>query len=91
MYPELFNKQWPPVLCQPSLILDSQGRYNMVGHCKFCVTLIGGFLLFRDPIAANQLLGILSTLSGIAAYTYLKLREQARQEKEATFKPTQKV
>ena len=81
MYPELFNKRWPPVLSQPSLILDSQGRYNMVGHCKFCVTLIGGFLLFRDPIAANQLLGILS-------YTYLKLREQARQEREATFKPT---
>ena len=54
------------------------------------MTLIGGFLLFRDPIAANQLLGILSTLSGIAAYTYLKLREQARQEREAIFKPTQK-
>ena len=63
----------------------------MVGHCKFCVTLIGGFLLFRDPIAANQFLGILSTLSGIAAYTYLKLREQARQERENSFKPAQKV
>ena len=63
----------------------------MVGHCKFCVTLIGGFLLFKDPIATNQLLGIFSTISGIAAYTFLKLREQARQEKEASFKPTQKV
>jgi solute carrier family 35 protein E3 len=63
----------------------------MVGHCKFCVTLIGGFLLFREPIAANQLLGILSTLSGIAAYTYLKLREQARQERETSFKSAQKV
>ena len=80
----MFNKQ-------KLIILDSQARYNMVGHCKFCVTLIGGFLLFRDPIAANQLLSILSTLSGIAAHTYLKLREQARQEREATFKPAQKV
>ena len=64
----------------------------MVGHCKFCVTLVGGFLLFRDPIATNQLLGIFSTVSGIAAYTYFKLREQARQEREeAAFKPAQKV
>jgi len=54
--------------------------YNMVGHCKFCVTLIGGFLLFNDPIATNQLLGILSTLSGIALYTYFKMREQAKEE-----------
>jgi len=52
----------------------------MVGHCKFCVTLIGGFLLFNDPIATNQLLGILSTLSGIALYTYFKMREQAKEE-----------
>ena len=73
------------------LTLNSRARYNMVGHCKFCVTLIGGFLLFRDPIAANQLLGILSTLSGIAAYTYLKLREQARLERETSFKSAQKV
>ena len=63
----------------------------MVGHCKFCVTLIGGFLLFKDPIAMNQLLGILSTFSGIAVYTYLKLKELARQEKETNFKPLQKV
>ena len=52
----------------------------MVGHCKFCVTLIGGFVLFKDPIATNQLLGILSTLSGIALYTYLRMKEQAKQD-----------
>ena len=63
----------------------------MVGHCKFCVTLLGGFVLFRDPIATNQLLGIFSTVSGIAAYTYLKLKEQAKQEKENNLKPAQKV
>lgn len=53
--------------------------YNMVGHCKFCVTLIGGFILFRDPISTNQLLGILSTLTGIALYTYFKMRELPKQ------------
>ena len=52
----------------------------MVGHCKFCVTLIGGFMLFKDPIATNQLLGILSTLSGIALYTYFRMKEQAKQD-----------
>ena len=40
----------------------------MVGHCKFSVTLIGGFVLFQDPLAVNQLLGILCTVSGIALY-----------------------
>ena len=50
----------------------------MIGHCKFCLTLIGGFVLFRDPISANQLLGILSTVIGIALYTYFKLKEQAQ-------------
>ena len=54
--------------------------YNMAGHCKFCVTLIGGFLVFRDPLATNQLLGILSTVSGIVLYSYFKLQEQAKQQ-----------
>ena len=47
----------------------------MIGHCKFCVTLVGGFLLFQDPISLNQLLGILSTVSGISLYIYFKLNE----------------
>ena len=50
-------------------------RYNMIGHCKFCVTLLGGFLLFRDPISPNQFLGILSTVSGVSIYIFFKLRE----------------
>ena len=50
-------------------------RYNMIGHCKFCVTLLGGFLLFQDPISLNQFLGILSTVSGVSLYIFFKLRE----------------
>ncbi|CAI8002419.1 Solute carrier family 35 member E3, partial [Geodia barretti] len=49
--------------------------YNMIGHCKFCVTLLGGFFLFRDPISLNQFLGILSTVSGVTLYILFKLRE----------------
>ncbi|KAM4615193.1 solute carrier family 35 member E3 [Polymixia lowei] len=50
--------------------------YNMFGHFKFCITLIGGYLLFQDPLSLNQALGILCTLSGILAYTHFKLAEQ---------------
>ena len=47
----------------------------MIGHCKFCVTLLGGFLLFQDPISLNQFLGILSTVSGVSLYIFFKLTE----------------
>jgi len=50
--------------------------YNMFGHFKFCLTLLGGYILFNDPVQASQFFGILITLSGIASYTYLKLNKQ---------------
>ena len=45
---------WPP-------------SYNMVGHLKFCLTILGGFLLFADPLQPIQLGGILLTFSGSAS------------------------
>uniref|UniRef100_A0A8C8YKF3 Solute carrier family 35 member E3 n=1 Tax=Prolemur simus TaxID=1328070 RepID=A0A8C8YKF3_PROSS len=50
--------------------------YNMFGHFKFCITLFGGYVLFKDPLSINQGLGILCTLFGILAYTHFKLSEQ---------------
>ncbi|XP_071960300.1 solute carrier family 35 member E3-like isoform X2 [Antedon mediterranea] len=50
--------------------------YNMVGHFKFCLTLLGGFFLFQDPLRANQVVGVCMTLSGIILYTRFKLKEQ---------------
>ncbi|KAI4794855.1 hypothetical protein KUCAC02_031794 [Chaenocephalus aceratus] len=50
--------------------------YNMFGHFKFCITLVGGYLIFNDPISINQALGILCTLAGILSYTHFKLAEQ---------------
>ncbi|XP_065066747.1 solute carrier family 35 member E3-like [Rhopilema esculentum] len=50
--------------------------YNMVGHMKFCITLIGGYLLFSDSMKPHQFLGVCSTFFGITLYTYLKLEEQ---------------
>ncbi|XP_062863337.1 solute carrier family 35 member E3 [Trichomycterus rosablanca] len=50
--------------------------YNMFGHFKFCITLLGGYVLFHDPLSLNQGLGIGCTLCGILAYTHFKLAEQ---------------
>lgn len=50
--------------------------YNMFGHFKFCITLVGGYLLFHDPLSLNQAAGILCTLVGILSYTHFKLLEQ---------------
>lgn len=50
--------------------------YNMFGHFKFCITLLGGYILFQDPLSLNQGLGILCTLCGILAYTHFKLSER---------------
>ncbi|CAG5126141.1 unnamed protein product, partial [Candidula unifasciata] len=36
--------------------------YNMIGHLKFCMTLLGGYLLFQDPIQSLQLIGIVTTI-----------------------------
>lgn len=51
-------------------------RYNMVGHLKFCLTLLAGYLLFQDALHHNQLLGIAVTLVGIMLYTHYKMKEQ---------------
>ncbi|KAM9467436.1 solute carrier family 35 member E3 [Clarias gariepinus] len=50
--------------------------YNMFGHFKFCITLLGGYVLFSDPLSLHQGLGISCTLFGILTYTHFKLGEQ---------------
>lgn len=46
--------------------------YNMAGHLKFCLTVAAGFFLFQDPLSANQLFGLILTLAGIVAYSYVR-------------------
>lgn len=53
--------------------LTSIFRYNMVGHSKFCLLLLGGALLFRETLAINQLVGITLTLVGIILYAHVKV------------------
>ncbi|CAL8405523.1 unnamed protein product [Arctogadus glacialis] len=61
--------------------------YNMFGHFKFCITLIGGYLLFQDPLSLNQVLGMLCTLAGILSYTHFKLSEQEAGTSRLTQRP----
>ncbi|XP_010146667.1 PREDICTED: solute carrier family 35 member E3, partial [Eurypyga helias] len=61
--------------------------YNMFGHFKFCITLLGGCLLFKDPLSVNQGLGILCTLLGILAYTHFKLSEQENSKSKLVQRP----
>lgn len=48
-------------------------RYNMVGHSKFCLLLLGGSLLFHETLAINQVIGITLTLVGIILYAHVKV------------------
>ena len=45
----------------------------MAGHLKFCLTVMAGFVLFDESISVNQFLGLLLTLSGVIAYTHLRV------------------
>jgi len=48
-------------------------RYNMVGHSKFCLLLLGGSLIFHETLAINQIIGITLTLLGIILYAHVKV------------------
>lgn len=59
----------------------------MFGHFKFCITLFGGYVLFKDPLSVNQGLGMLCTLFGILAYTHFKLSEQEGSKSKLAQRP----
>jgi solute carrier family 35 protein E3 len=46
----------------------------MVGHIKFCLTMLGGVLLFEDPFLLNQVVGIVLTMLGVMAYAHVKVQ-----------------
>ncbi|XP_050414434.1 solute carrier family 35 member E3 isoform X2 [Patella vulgata] len=49
--------------------------YNMVGHMKFCLTLLAGYFLFHDPLNLLQGVGVIITFSGVLLYTHFKIQE----------------
>lgn len=50
--------------------------YNMVGHIKFCLTTLGGFLIFKEPMTLLQIVGVLLTLIGVSYYAHVKVRKK---------------
>ncbi|KZC11418.1 PREDICTED: solute carrier family 35 member E3-like [Dufourea novaeangliae] len=49
--------------------------YNMVGHTKFCLLLLGGSLIFHETLAINHVIGITLTLIGIILYAHVKMKD----------------
>ncbi|KOX69060.1 Solute carrier family 35 member E3 [Melipona quadrifasciata] len=49
--------------------------YNMVGHFKFCLLLLGGSLIFHETLTINQVIGITLTLVGIILYAHVKMKD----------------
>ncbi|XP_003701249.2 solute carrier family 35 member E3-like [Megachile rotundata] len=47
--------------------------YNMAGHFKLCLLLLGGSLFFHETLAINQVIGITLTLIGIILYAHVKI------------------
>ncbi|XP_074661863.1 solute carrier family 35 member E3-like [Tubulanus polymorphus] len=58
--------------------------YNMAGHVKFCTALLGGYMIFSDPLSFRQFIGILLTLTGVVAYTHIKMQGQAETFQRST-------
>ena len=48
----------------------------MLGHFKFCLTIVFGYILFQDKIFSNRIFGIILTFSGVVMYTHLKVKQQ---------------
>lgn len=49
--------------------------YNMIGHMKTVSILVGGFVLFNDTLNLKQFFGIILTLIGLFAYTFVRMSE----------------
>ena len=49
--------------------------YNMIGHMKTVSILVGGFVLFNDTLNFKQFMGIMLTLFGLFAYTFVRMGE----------------
>jgi len=51
--------------------------YNVLGHFKLSLVVVGGFLLFGYPIDERNLAGLSLVLVGVVWYTHIKLQAQA--------------
>jgi len=54
--------------------------YNVLGHFKLSLVVVGGFLLFDTPIDMRNVGGMLFVFAGVIWYTHLKLQAQSAQK-----------
>lgn len=45
----------------------------MVGHVKFCFSLLGGAIIFHETLAIAQVIGMILTLIGIILHAHIKV------------------
>lgn len=48
---------------------------NVVGYLKTVLVFIGGWILFDQQLNIKNIIGIVLTLIGLAAYTFVKYQE----------------
>jgi solute carrier family 35, member E3 len=62
--------------------------YNMIGHLKFSMIVLGGLVIFQEPISLKQFLGMMLSLSGFIFYTKFRMDENKKDNTNKTSLPT---
>ena len=52
--------------------------FTVFSKTKLCATVIGGFLIFKEPFHITQLIGISLTMVGVGCYSFAKYVETRR-------------
>eukprot|EP00164_Ancoracysta_twista_P005956 GFYU01008205.1.p1 GENE.GFYU01008205.1~~GFYU01008205.1.p1 ORF type:complete len:358 (-),score=72.21 GFYU01008205.1:147-1085(-) len=65
--------------------------YNVVGHLKTCIIIVGGTILFGTPVTWMSMIGVSLALGGIFMYTHLKLKMAAEQKAREAREMSSKV
>ena len=58
--------------------------YNAVGHAKLMAILVGGVLLFNNPITTGNVIGVIVTFTGLFWYTHITIKEREESTKKST-------
>lgn len=62
--------------------------YNMIGHLKFSMIVLGGLVIFQEPISLKQFFGMILSLSGFILYTKFRMDENKRDNANKSSLPT---
>ena len=57
--------------------------FTVFSKTKLCATVIGGFIIFKEPFHISQILGISLTLVGVFFYSFAKYVQRRRENKNS--------